>query len=410
MPRTNLSQHLLVLNLALALGTLLISLPALVSAQGPGSGWVQVNPDGFGNNHNSAILSLAAFNGQLYAGTLNENTGAQIWRTGSPWTAVMTDGFGNPNTTGIDHLIEFKGHLYASTWNWNDGGEVWRSSTGDVGDWTRVVTEGFGDLTNVEVFRFAVFSDTLYAGTWVYTSTHGVEIWRTNSGDIGDWQRVVSNGFDGDVNNTTVLSFETFNGYLYAGTSSRVYGTAQSTGGEVWRSNDGMAWTQVNTDGFGTPQNYLVSALAAFDGNLYASTLYKPPDGEGSGYQVWRCHVCTGSDWISIIDVPFLSLPDGVLYSVSALEVFEGYLYLVVGSGDGMQVWRSSTGDPGEWEQVGFAGFGNRLNKMSYYDNSVTVFESRLYVGTWKEYSFGGGEVWLHPAQQMYLPVILRDQ
>jgi hypothetical protein len=246
MPRTNLSHLLLVPGLALALGALLISLPALVSAQEPGSGWVQVNPDGFGNYHNSAILSLAVFNGQLYAGTLNDSTGGQIWRTGNAWTAVMTDGFANPNTTGIDHLIEFKGHLYAGTWNWDDSGEVWRSGTGDAGDWTRVVAEGFGDPTNVEVFRFAVFSDTLYAGTRVYTSMHGAEIWRNGSGDSGDWQRVVSNGFDGDVNNTAVLSFETFNGCLYAGTASRVYGTSQSTGGEVWRTNDGITWTQVN--------------------------------------------------------------------------------------------------------------------------------------------------------------------
>jgi hypothetical protein len=150
----------------------------------------------------------------------------------------------------------------------------------------------------------------------------------------------------------------------------------------------------------------LVSALAAFDGRLYASTLYKPPDVAGSGYQVWRCQVCAGSDWTKIVDVPLLSPAAGILYTVSALEVFEGYLYLVVGSDDGMQAWRTSTGDPGAWEQVGFAGFGDGGNRMPYYDNSVTVFDNRFYVGTWK--FLGGGEVWLHPARQVYLPVVLR--
>jgi hypothetical protein len=86
-----------------------------VSAQGPGSGWVQVNADGFGNSQNGAILALADFHEQLYASTANYNAGAQLWRTGSPWTAVMTDGFGSANNTGIDHLLEFKGNLYAGT-------------------------------------------------------------------------------------------------------------------------------------------------------------------------------------------------------------------------------------------------------------------------------------------------------
>jgi hypothetical protein len=405
MPRTNLSHLLLVPGLALALGTLLISLPALVSAQEPGSGWVQVNPNGFGDSHNTAALALAPFNAQLYAGTLNFSTGAQLWRTGSPWTAVVTDGFGSASNVGIDHLIEFKGNLYASTWNWDGGGEVWRSGTGDAGGWTRVVANGFGDASNKEIFRLAVFSDTLYAGTWTYTSTHGAEIWRSQTGDSGDWERVASNGFNGDVHNIAVLSFEAFGGHLYAGTGNRT--SAGSAGGEVWRTDDGIAWTQVNPDGFGTAQNYAISALAAFNNHLYASTLYHPPDpDEGSGYQVWRCQMCDGGDWTQVVDVPINSNDPWSLHSLSALEVYSSHLYLFVGSDAGMEAWRSSTGQPGEWEQIGFNGFGDRNNAWPYYDNSVIVFQDHLYVGTWNYAN--GGEVWLHPARQVYLPIILR--
>ncbi len=56
-----LSKLLLAVGLALTLGILLIALPAIVSAQGPGSGWMQVNADGFGDWRNQAILALAPF-------------------------------------------------------------------------------------------------------------------------------------------------------------------------------------------------------------------------------------------------------------------------------------------------------------------------------------------------------------
>jgi hypothetical protein len=401
---------LLTVGLALTLGILLIALPAVVSAQGPSSGWMRVNADGFGDWRNQAILALAPFKGQLYAGTHNSYAGAQLWRRGSSWERVASNGFGDPDNQGIDHLIEFKGNLYAGTWAvggwagpWNPetrGGEVWRSSTGNAGDWTRVVSNGFGVPTNAEIFRFGVFSDMLYAGTWVYTYTRGTEIWRSSAGDSGDWEQVVDNGFDGDVNNLAVISFDAFNGYLYAGTYNMARTvTDTTTGGEVWRTNDGIAWTQVNADGFGTTDTLAISALAAFNERLYASTW--------PGCQIWRCQTCDGSDWTKVVENGFGN-PD--TWRESALEVFDNYLYFVGGNPTtGLEVWRSNTGNPGEWEQVGFGGFGDSNNAMPYWDNSVTVFNEHLYVGTWK-WGSGTGEVWVHPTRQVHLPIILRNQ
>ena len=342
-------------------------------------GWLQSNINGFGDRPNSGILSLAPFGGHLYAGTYNwSGNGAQLWRLdGNGWTPVMTDGLGNVNNAGIDHLIEFNGQLYASTVNWVDGGEIWRSSDGV--NWTRIVRRGFDVPTNGEIFRFATFNDTLYAATWSYTTDHGAEIWRSSTGISGDWTRVVTNGF-GDVNNSTVLSFEVFNGYLYAGTYN------STTGGEVWRNptEDPSTWTQVNTDGFGTTNNRAVSALAAFNGYLYASTRGK----SGFGAQVWRCQVCDGSDWQKVMDNGFGNANTG---SPSALEVFDGRLYFVVGnSTTGMEVWRTTDGT--NWEQVGPDGLGDSNNTQPYWDNSVTVFNGNLYVGTWNDAN--GGEVW----------------
>lgn len=346
--------------------------------------WGQVNPSGFGDRASGMIGALAAFNGQLYAGAGNAN-GAQIWRrAGTSWSPVITNGLGITHNAGIDHLYPFDGLLYASTGNEMDGGEVWRSSNGL--NWTRVVTQGFGDLTNVEVMRFAVFSDTLYASTWSYTTTHGTEVWRSSTGNTGDWSRVVTNGFNGDTNNGVVLAFELFNGYLYAGTMN------SATGGEVWRSSTGSAgsWTQANVDGFGSAGNIGVSALSAFDGYLYAAV--HTSFGSG-GAQVWRCQTCDGSDWTKVVDNGFGNVNTR---RMPALEVFGNNLYLAIGNtNNGLEVWRTANGT--HWEQVGFNGFGDVRNNATYWDNAVTVFNNGLYIGTINYAT--GGQIWVYKPQ-----------
>ncbi|MBN1139865.1 MAG: hypothetical protein JXM73_25055, partial [Anaerolineae bacterium] len=203
-------------------------------------GWVQTNINGFGERANR-IAALAPFGGHLYAGTFNSGNGAQLWRAadGLNWTAVITNGFGNSANMGMDHLVEFSGQLYAGTWADDvNGGEVWRSDDGLA--WTQVVNQGFGDPTNGEVFHMTVFSGTLYAGTWSYTSTHGAEIWRSDTGDNGDWENVAANGL-GDPSNVAVLTMEEFDGNLYAGIYS--WNAGQPAGCEVWRTADGSTWT-----------------------------------------------------------------------------------------------------------------------------------------------------------------------
>lgn len=385
----------LVISIVSAVFTLGLTFEAIgaVAAQN----WVQVNATGFGDPNNSDIQALAPFNGQLYAGTYNQSgSGAQLWRKGdnTGWTAVMTNGFGNINNSGIDHLLEFNGQFYASTEANNvSGGEVWRSDTGL--NWTRVVSQGFGDPTNAEVYRMAVYSNTILAGTWSYTSTHGGDIWRSNTGNTADWTRVVTNGFGDPNNDPVLLSSNVFSSYLYVGT----YNLA--TGGEVWRSASGDAgtWTKVSLNGFGTANNLAISSLASFNGYQYAGT-------RGvlgvSGAQVWRCQTCDGSDWTNVVNNGFGNINT---HRNNALIVLGSYLYFVVGNDStGMEVWRTANGT--DWVQVGFGGFGDSKNVAPYWDNSVTIFNDSLYVGT---FSFvHGGQIWLYLANQTFLPAVLR--
>ncbi|HEY6073425.1 MAG TPA: hypothetical protein VIV15_08565, partial [Anaerolineales bacterium] len=288
---------------------------------------------------------------------------------------------------GIDHLIKFKTRIYAGTFNCANAdcqtgsGQIWSSGTGNPGSWTQVVGDGFGDNVNAEISRFAVFNNQLYAGTWSYNSAvHGTEVWRSSTGNPGSWNRVVANGFNGDSENAVLLSFESFNGYLYAGTINN------NTGAEVWRSATGNLgnWTQVNTDGFGAGENY-VTALAAFKGFLYALA-GGPYDGHGN--DIWRCQICDGSDWAPIATNGF---GDSNSVGSSALEVVNDRLYLVLRNrATGMQVWMTSNGL--DWTQIGFNGFGDYSNFEPYWDNSVTGFNNHLYVG---DINYGnGGEIW----------------
>jgi hypothetical protein len=383
------------LAIAILVAILSLGFVLAVSAQGGASGWIQVNTNGFGNAQNKSIGSLTPFGGDLYAGTFNSSgTGAQLWHTstGSNWTAVITNGFGITPNFGIDHLLSYNGQLYAGVANDVTGGEVWRSVNGL--DWTQVISQGFGDSTNGEVVRFTVFGDILYASTASYTTTHGGEIWRTSTGNNGDWTRVVTNGFNGDFGNVMAISFGSFSGYLYAGTSN------STTGGEAWRTSNGITWTQVNTDGFGTANNPAVSALASFNGYLYASTRGKSGV---SGAQVWRCQVCDGSDWTKTVDNGFGNINARLS---SALEAFNSRLYFVVGNAStGMEVWQTVDGT--NWQQVGFAGFGDSHNTQPDWDNSVVVFDNYLFIGTAN--STNGGQIWLYLPNQVYLPVVIRQ-
>ena len=103
-----MKRRFLTAGLSVALG-LLVTM--LVLAQGitvPASGgmWTQVNVDGFGDMNNSMICAMEAGGGFIYAGTLNEITGAQLWRSadGVAWSAVFTNGFGYTQNTIVSLL------------------------------------------------------------------------------------------------------------------------------------------------------------------------------------------------------------------------------------------------------------------------------------------------------------------
>jgi hypothetical protein len=346
--------------------------------------WQQVNLNGFGERYASGVTALEAFNGQLYAGASNWETGGQIYRAddGLTWSAVTQPGFGYTNTVpAIIDLGVFEGQLYAgSGWNGNPG-QVWRSPDGTT--WESVTSDGFGDGENNAVSAFAVFNGLLYAGT---DNPGGAQIWRSTTGDSGDWTKVAPDE-PGTESVHIVTGFIPYEGMLYAAVEGE---TAQ-----VWRTTNGSGWDTVVSDGFGDPNNRGTGGFTEFGGYLYLGTW-----NDVSGAQVWR--TTDGTAWEQVVSDGF---GDVANFKVEMLVVFAGQLYAEVNNVEtGLKILRSKDGML--WEQVNPDGFGDSNNVATLWNSSTAVFQDRLHIGTWN--SANGGEIWRYDLQPIFLPLIRR--
>ncbi len=245
--------------------------------------WTQINVSGFGDSNISWVNALSVFNGDLFAGSSTTDfNGSQIWRYtgGLSWTNVMTGGFESSSNSWISYLTPVHGYLYAGTQNLDTGAEIWRSPDGLT--WTPVMTRGFGLTSNQEIMHLTVYNNVLYAtaGNWgVAPFAQGAQIWRTADGL--SWTNVVTQGF-GIPNSAAVIALQGINGYLYAGTWS------DATVGQLWRSPTGNAgsWTTVTSNGFGNSETRGIPCLAFYDNYYYAGTrnwttgaeVYRSPD------------------------------------------------------------------------------------------------------------------------------------
>jgi hypothetical protein len=359
-------------------------------------GWQQVNIDGFGDRDSWGVNRMSVFGNYLYASANNQDTGGEVWRTadGTDWSQVNLDGFGIVSNTTAAVGEALNGYLYVGTGNTATGAEVWRCSTCDGSDWTRVVSGGLGDPNSDKVERIVVFSNTLYATA--NNSSTGAEVWRSSTGDPGSWTQCNTDGF-GDANNQGLWAAAVFSDYLYVATGQW---KDTYTGVEVWRTNDGVTWNQVNTDGFGDPENRS-PWIEPFGGYLYVSS----HNGD-TGSQIWRCATCNGADWEQVIGDGF---GDSNTLASHFMLGFDGYFYACAeNSVTGVEVWRTANGT--SWSQVNVDGFGDSNNRIVW---SGAVFNERLYLGTANgsgaDSPANGGEVWML-LHQVYLPLVLRDQ
>ncbi|MBL8818653.1 MAG: hypothetical protein JNL58_21680 [Planctomyces sp.] len=205
-------------------------------------------------------------------------------------------------------------------------------------------------------FGLAVHDGSLYAGTCEPEAGRTGHVYRyqpaTASQGKDEW---IDAGSPDGSNSVTALAG--FDGHLYAATGKyRVAGSAlpesenHTPGGRVFRYGGGTTWIDCGQ----LPNTEAVGGLIVFRGRLYASSLYKP-----AGFFRYE----GGTTWTSC------GTPGEK--RVVALGVYNGYLYAT--SYDGGFVYRF---DGSQWEDCGQLG----ENTQTY---SFAVYQGRLYVGTW---------------------------
>jgi hypothetical protein len=349
--------------------------------EGMTEGWTQVVKGGFTDPGNSHAPAWAEFKDHLYVSTManemgsmfsgSEKMGADIWRTadGIVWEQVGTTGLGNP-ANNLFQLVVFRDQLYAISANFDHGIEIWVTSDGT--QFTQIENGGFGDKANNWSYPY-VFRDRLILG--VSNSETGAEIWVSEDGET--FRQVVDGGM-GDSGVTGFSGYSDlddphpvliFRDNLYIGASN------PESGGEIWRTPDGLAWERVADGGPTRSTSVFLNPDIVYEDQLYAFGIAGGTLGNLPGFDLFR--TTDGVNWEQVVEDGF---GVGQERNVSGhLQEFKGRLYLATNNADprllvpgtlserhspyGFQLWVSDDGK--NWTQVGEDGLGAENSFMA---------------------------------------------
>lgn len=162
-----------------------------------------------------AVLSLAEYNGHLYAGTMStsdpESGVGRVYRYdgGTSWTLV-----GDNMDDQVSSLAVYQGNLYAGT-AWN-GMKLYKYDGGTT--WIQVISPVVWNGTrSLYVSRGYLFMGDTY---WDY---------------IGHWDGSIFYMDQTASTGSCIYDFADYGDYIYAA----------AYGGRMWRSSDGVSWSQV---------------------------------------------------------------------------------------------------------------------------------------------------------------------
>lgn len=367
---------------ALAQTAPIVPLPSMTE------GWTRVVTGGFTDPGNSHVIFSTEFRGYYYVSTMaseagkrisgSDKQGSDIWRTadGITWEQIGTAGLGDPTNIMFD-LVVFRDQLYALSINVGDQGmEVWVTSDGT--EFTKLGERGFGDPKNRAAVPMVLDGRLVLA---VQNPDTGVQIWVSEDGS--SFRQVPIDGLCVPGNTGVVRCSRPedpgplLGGKLYAGV------TNSTTGGEIWRTADGLEWEQVADRGLGLAQRSSLRPWLVYKDQLYVVGTHSA---WAAGFDLFRSG--DGTAWEQVVEDGFGA---GEHRNMGAdLVEFEGRLYLstqneeprlfVPGSSterfapQGFQLWTSADGS--DWTQVGKDGFG----RSTSYMGDVSVWGGKLYL------------------------------
>lgn len=361
---------------------------------------------GFGDPMNSYPWSMAMFRGDLYVGTARNvpwqltkpfenilgtpfehqpitspdsdpfspewarDMAGEIWRYGSPervyrspvlrGTVDMTGTIGSyPRESGFRQMTVFEGELYAASGGYSPQSQnlLLKSTNGTRWEPVDTPLEMGTDSRSM-----AVHNGRLYVGIGLGGLLTGkAEVWAYPSAS-GNWEQVADFSTVAPYTNTAVVSLQSFNGHLYAGTQNFQHGY-QVFRSDVENPTETAHWEQLIDDGGGDEMNYLAGTMAVFKDHLYVGSMSWPlTDSESE---------------------PQPTMPKGFELIRIGPDAAPGEYELLVGDwfnrmpGDAQEVRPPLSGWPG--------GFGNFLNLYCW---SLEVDDGVLYLGTFDASSF----------------------
>ena len=293
------------------------------------------------------------------------------------WTRVVTGGFTDPGNSHVTFSTEFRGYYYVSTMaseagkliagSDKQGSDIWRTADGIT--WEQIGTAGLGDRTNI-MFDLVVFRDQLYALS-MNVGGQGMEVWVTSDGT--EFEMLGERGF-GDPKNRAAVPM-VLDGRLVLAVQN------PDTGVQIWVSEDGSSFRQVQVDGLCVPGNIgVVRTNRPEDpGPLLGGKLYAGVTNATTGGEIWR--TADGLEWEQVADK---GLGLAQRHYLHPWEVYEDQLYVVGGHlnyAAGFDLFRSSDGT--DWEQVVEDGFG--AGEHRNYGADPVEFKGRIYLSTQNE-------------------------
>jgi len=227
--------------------------------------------------------------------------------------------------------------------------------------WQQVGGNGLGDPSNTIVSTMEVWNNYIYAGIGRVSGSHA-RIYRSLDGST--WN-LVHDGF-GHNNLNIIIDFASFQGKLYVTTTDEAVPPVQA--GEIWRSTDGVTWTQAGAEGLGNANNVGFYKMEEFNGQLYVGSR-----NETQGGKLYR--TADGTNWNEVA-IAGLTATNTAIWS---LESFGGYLWFgTLNQADGTEVWRSTNGT--NWEK--FWDYAELIPPLPQYTNVNNIFGSSLLYWT----------------------------
>jgi hypothetical protein len=319
----------------------------------------QVFTPGFPNENPWLIGGLRQYQSSLYISVSSETSGGQIWRSfdGKTWEPVVLKDFGiSPSYHMSWDMTVFQGKLYVPVNCYgaaNCPGILLRSSNGQ--DWEQIPLDtGTYQLDKLGVYKGMIYATSVWGGG---------QIWRSPTGNPGTWQ-VVKDLEPGVGSSSSPTAYK-----------NRLYISGYASGDSVfiWQSADGLNWETTNLKITDNPEAYIRDGrLMVFKGDLYlcvtnyadGGAIYRTRDGRN-----WE-PVVSGDPSTSIGAYMDTIEYQGDLYAAS--------FYYVSEENWGTKLWRSHTGNPGDWELVNADGSWGL--KIYPERGAMGIFKGDLYI------------------------------